>query len=236
VMMRGISSPELLPDTMRGNTAGARAAAATMPTPAKVGIGSTTMRGSSGERHAPTVKTKSSRGWLIGAVVLVGLLAGGGWLAMKKGGAAGLGGTMKGRADDPTHPAGAGTNSSDDPAAATIQLNIDSEPSGAMVTDLGAGTSLGTTPLMMVRPSSDKLLTVRVAKSGFVPSTLTLNLARDTREMVSLAAVATPPEAHEQPAAHPLKAAERPKHAPEHSQKDHPHHPAVHEEEEPAKL
>jgi len=230
VMMRGISSPDLIADTMRGNTAGGRAAAITMPAPAKVGTGATTMSGSTGERHAPTVKTSGNRGMLFGGLALVVLLAGGGWLAMKKGG---LGGT-KTPAEKPADP-GAGTAQPDPKTLATVQMSIDSEPSGASVTDVAAGTSLGTTPLMMVRPASDRTLTVKVTKPGFVPSTLTLNLSRDTREMVSLAAVSQPAEAHQEPAAHAAKPPEHVKHGGEHSQKDRPHRPAQ-QEEEPAKL
>ena len=84
---------------------------------------------------------------------------------------------------------------------------------------------------MMVRPASDKPLTVRVEKPGFVASTLVLNMARDTREMVSLDS-AGPAETEPQITAHP---AEHAKPA-EHVKKDHPHRPVAHEEEEPAKL
>jgi len=238
VMMRGVSSPELLSETMRGSTAGARAAATTMPTPAKLGklgVGSTTMSGSTGERHAPTVKTRSNRGLLAGAAVLIALLAAGGWMATKKLAPAGGAGTKTATADEPQP--GAGTARPDKKVPATIQLNIDSEPSGASVMDVAGGTSLGSTPLMMVRPAADRTLTVRVEKSGFVPSTLELSLARDTREMVSLAAVAPPPAGHGETGTSQAKPGGHLKHAGEHApQKDHPHHPAVQQEDEPAKL
>jgi len=236
VMMRGISSPDLLSETMRGNTAGARAAAPTMPTPVKVGVGSTTMSGSTGERHAPTVKTRSNRGLLVGGVLVVALLAAGGWLAAKKAGLGGRGGTKTATADRSLDP-GAGAAQPDQKSRATIQLNIDSEPSGASVMDVAGGTSLGSTPLMLVRPAADRMLTVRVEKPGFAPSTLELSLARDTREMVNLAAVTPPPASHGESAAHQAKPNERPKRAPEHAvPKDHPHHPAAQQEDEPAKL
>jgi len=235
VMMRGISSPDLLSETMRGNTAGARAAAPTMPTPVKAGVGSTTMSGSTGERHAPTVKTRSNRGLLAGAAVLLALLAAGGWLAARKVGG-GHGGAKTLTGDSPLEPR-ATVAQPEKKSAATIQLSIDSEPSGASVMDVAGGTSLGQTPLMLVRPAADRTLTVRVEKPGFAPSTLQLSLARDTREMVSLAAMAPPPALHGESGAQQAKPSARPKHAAEHApQKDRPHHPAAREEDEPAKL
>jgi len=233
VPLRGISSPDLLSETMRGNTAGARAAASTLPMPIPAGRGSTTISGSTGERHAPTVKTKSNRGFLVAAVAVV-LLGVGGWLATKKLGPAGQGTTTTGTAKDPVEKPSdptAGTAHPENKAAATVQLSIDSEPAGASVIDVAAGTSLGSTPLMVVRPASDKPLTVRVEKPGFVASTLVLNMARDTREMVSLASATAPDDtqATEHPAEHGKPA--------EHVKKERPHRPVVtHPEEEPAKL
>jgi hypothetical protein len=234
VMMRGISSPDLIGETLRGNTAGARAAAPTQPSP-RLGVGSTTMSGSTGERHAPTMKTRSSRGLLVGGAALLAVLGAGGWLAARKMRVGDHPGVKTSTSDQPMGP-GAGTAQPDKKIPATIQLNIDSEPSGASVMDVAGGTSLGATPLMMVRPAAEKTLTVRVEKAGFVPSTLQLNLARDTREMVSLAAVARPANGADS-ATHQAKPNDRPKHPAEHGvQKDRPHHPAIRQEDEPAKL
>jgi serine/threonine-protein kinase len=243
VMMRGISSPDLLSETMPGNTAGARAAAVTIPAPAKQGsgpvVGSTTMSGSTGERHAPTVKTRGNRGLLAGAGVLAVLLGVGAWIAAKKVGPAGAGGANAQRAEEAGDPrTGGGTAQPDKKVAAAVQLNIDSDPSGASVTEEGTGKKLGQTPLMLVRPAADQNLNLLLDKPGFVSSTLVLNLAHDARELVKLPAVAAPPppadlrpvgsDGHVRPEPRP--------HAAEHSKKDHPHHPAVQQEEEPAKL
>ena len=235
VMMRGISSPDLLSETMRGNTAGARAAAVTMPAPAKVGIGSTTMSGSTGERHAPTVKTKSNRGLLFAGAALVALLAGGGWLVMKRGQTLRPGGTKTVSADRSTDP-GTGATQPADKTTATVQLNIDSDPSGASVRDVDTGKALGLTPLMLVRPAADKTLTLLVEKDAFVATTLALSQARDARETVKLAAVKPPPGGDMRPPGnHDLRPEVHP-HPAEHPKKDHPHHPAARQEDEPAKL
>ena len=237
VMMRGISSPDLLSDTMRGSTAGARAAAVTQPAPARAAVGSTTMSGSTGERHAPTVKTKSNRALVVAAVVTVAVLGAAGWIATKKIGPAGLGRAKKELAGNATDPkAGTGTKPVDDKAA-TVQLNIDSDPSGAAVTDEASGKKLGLTPLMLVRAAADSNLNLLIDKDGFVASTLVLSLARDARETVKLAPIPPPPpnpDMHVLPlighssSAHP--------HPGEHSKKDRPHHPVTQPEEEPAKL
>jgi len=246
VMMRGISSPDLLSDTMRGNTAGARAAATTMPAPVKlgkVGVGSTTMSGSTGERHAPTVKTNGRGTWVVAAGLLIAALAAGGWMAARKlgGGHAAMKTTTgKGPGESSTGPAAlSGTGPAGDKGAATVQLNIDSEPSGAAVVDAATGQKLGLTPLMLVRAATDRSLNLLLDKPGFVSSTLVLNLAHDARELVKLSAASPPPPPDKHPLADIHDGHARPEarpHGGEHSKKDRPHRPAAQQEDEPAKL
>jgi hypothetical protein len=214
------------------------------PSPSKTGsttgstAGPTTMTGSTGERYAPTVRTKRGRGVAL-AVVAAALVAGGGWVMMKRAKhespgpiAGGLGQTpeSKGPGTDTTAGAGprAGMPEKGDPA--TIHVTIDSDPGGASVTDTASGRLLGTTPVLVVRPASGEVITVRVEKPGFAPSTRSLPLARDLRETVALAAAAPDkaPEAGPRPA-------QRPKHNPKSGVKQG-HRPAAPDEDEPAKL
>ncbi|HEY4188231.1 MAG TPA: serine/threonine-protein kinase [Polyangia bacterium] len=241
VVLRGASSPDLAAETLPGNTAGAMnavqglAIGGTLAAPSSRRAGSTTMTSSTGERYAPTIKTKSSFGvvLVVGALVLVA--AGGGFLVMtrmKHGGATGdvvKGPEAKGPGSAVTGP----TAPEDKQAPLTVHVTIDSSPAGASVIDTATGAPLGNTPVLLVRPASDKGMTVRIEKAGFVASTLEVALSRDTREVIDLAA-ATPAgkdsaESHD-PASRPKTV------RPGQPGRARPHHQAVHEEDEPAKL
>ena len=255
VMIRGASSTDLAAETLPGNTAGAmRATAGTGPTmaapsPSKTGsttgstagstAGPTTMTGSTGERYAPTVRTKRGRGVALAVVAAALVAGGGGWVMMKRAKhespgpiAGGLGQTPESKGPGTGTTAGSGTRpaipETGDPA--TIHLTIDSDPVGASVTDTASGRLLGTTPVLVVRPASGEVITVRVEKPGFAPSTRSLPLARDLRETVALAAAA--PDKAPEVGPHP---AQRPKHNPKPGIKQG-HRPAAPDEDEPAKL
>jgi hypothetical protein len=78
---------------------------------------------------------------------------------------------------DPTPPA---AEAEPPPAAAaTVTLRIESEPPGALVTDVRTREVLGKAPLTLHRPPSDRWLELRLSKPGFRNGKLVLPLGRD---------------------------------------------------------
>ena len=111
-----------------------------------------------------------------------------------------------------------------------VRVSIDSQPSGAAVTDARSGEELGVTPLVLERPPSATPLMIRLDKPGFARLTREIALGQDARETIALVAVAAPGDTASNDANRPaLKTVPKVK-------KDRPHHPVVRAEEEPAKL
>ena len=117
---------------------------------------------------------------------------------------------------------------------ATVRLTIDSDPSGATVTDVAMGVDLGTTPLVLERAPSTVPLKVRIARTGWKTSTRELDIGHDGHEVVALAegsSAGGPTGEPAHPSGKPVKAI-KPAHPKEHL----PHHVPTPVDEEPAKL
>jgi serine/threonine protein kinase len=254
IMLRGSSSPDLMAETLPGATAGSTRLMPPGSTSSRLGsvsASSTTLSSGTGERAVPTDRPKSKRGvaLAVGGALVAAVGGAGGWFAYTHGGKAGWqgggggvandrGGGPSGRRDggNQDEPAGGpktkdlgGTTSSG--LATTIRLTIDSDPSGATVTDAVSGADLGTTPLVLERRPSPVPLKVRVSRAGWKTSSRELDVAHDGHEVVALAESA--------PAGGNTTDAVRPtvKHVKAGAKDRPPHHvrppPA---EEEPAKL
>jgi serine/threonine-protein kinase len=225
VVIRGASSPDLMRETMPGNTAGhARVPTAVFPH-------STTMSSTTGERFIPTVASGGRRGAAIIIVSLLVTIGGvGGWYAMTR-----MNKKTTGEVDPTAGLAGTNggpgkTTGTEPPRPSTVRVSIDSQPSGAAVTDTRSGEDLGVTPLVLERPPSATPLTIRLDKPGFARLTREIALGQDARETIALVAVAAPGDTVSNEANRPaVKTVPKVK-------KDHPHHPVVRVEEEPAKL
>jgi len=234
IVLGGSSSPDLMSETLPGSTSGH----ARVPTAV---FRSTTMSSTTGERFIPTVATGGRRGAVIAVVaLLLAAVGGGGWYAlaeMKKrraaqdmdlgsdprAGAADAGGRAADRTvADRTRPTAL--------HASVVRVSIDSDPSGAAVTDAHSGQDLGVTPLVLERPSSTTPLLVRLDKPGFARLTKEIALGRDGRETIALMANGDVETAHP---SHPPKNIPKGK---DKEKKDRPHRPVVRPDDEPAKL
>jgi serine/threonine-protein kinase len=228
MVIRGASSPDLVRDTMPGNTAGH----ARVPT--AVLSQSTTMSSTTGERFIPTVKSGGRRGAAIIIVSLLVTMGGvGGWYALTRMNRDKVTGEGDVAADRRVDPARSGSATKDVPRPTAVRVSIDSEPPGAAVTDVRSGEELGVTPLVLERPSSATPMTVRLDKPGFARSTREIALSQDARETIPLLAVPVPGDATPHQANHPVTKPGPPKVK---VQKERPHHPVMRAEEEPAKL
>ncbi|MBC7549729.1 MAG: PEGA domain-containing protein [Cellulomonas sp.] len=103
-------------------------------------------------------------------------------------------------------PADATTSAPVLPVAASVELDVTSEPSGANV--LLAGAVVGTTPLHLVMPrpaeSQDRMtLTVHLAR--YTDAKATIDLSANVKKTFKLAKVAAPPPVVKDPATKPAK-------------------------------
>jgi hypothetical protein len=232
-VIRGTSSPDIGGATL---PAGSAALAGRSP---HAFAGATTLSTGTGERHvvaAPVVRSSGSRRLLFGAIAVAGLAT-----AV----AAGLRRISPSPAQAPVVPVAAvptgGPVAPSPPAAAEalVRLTIDSRPPGAQVVDVDSGQAVGLTPAVLARPASDRPVTVRVEKVGFVAVTRAFPVDKDRTEVIVLsAAVVADPSgigaaagsssgrSQKTSLARPKKPA-RPKHAPP---------PPPKPDDEPAKL
>jgi hypothetical protein len=194
IVIRGVSSSNLMSGTIPGPGAGAAHAFA----------GATTMSTGTGERYATTIPrqaTSRTRALLMGGAIAA--LAVG---AVVMAAARRDRGTAAGQASvSPTAVAATGARTTgtlaSTPVGATtaslVRLNIDSRPSEAAVVDVDSGRPLGTTPVVVERPASSRPVSLRFEKSGFESVTRVFNLDRDRSETVSLSTVSEPAAATE---------------------------------------
>jgi tRNA A-37 threonylcarbamoyl transferase component Bud32 len=222
IVIRGASSPNLVGGTMPGAAAGV----------GRTLVSATTMSTGAGERFATTVpvqRQSSKRLLLLAAVVIVAI---GGGVSFGLRGAGKDPATLSGAAKtDNTGSSGGtpatGTHIAERTASTSVRLTIDSTPSGAEMTEVGSGRSLGTTPGVVERVPTQGPITIRLEHPGFVTVTRTLTADHDRTETIAL--VALPPVVGADSAPHDRPAGKIKK-------KTHPPRPTARAEDEPAKL
>jgi eukaryotic-like serine/threonine-protein kinase len=175
IVIRGLSSPGMASaTTMRGASTG----------PTLTFPSSTTLSSGTGERYAAT--NPISRAAPARRVLLGGLAA-----ALVGGAAVFTYRRDTGRRQVVRVPSvDAPAPVSNHHPAAPVHLTIDSQPSGASVTDPQSGRALGLTPLVIERAAGQGPVMVRLEKRGFVTLTRAINLDRDRTETIPLSAVA----------------------------------------------
>jgi hypothetical protein len=163
----------------------------------------TTFRTATGEMgsvntmaETPSAKTKSKRGLVIGAASAAAVAVIGGVFVLK--GKTG-GDVAPGPAVTPavTAPAAAvppptpapkpAPRETPPPAPTQVLVRINSEPSGALVTDAKRGVVIGATPFeQRLERKKESTLGVRLAKDGFAPMDLEIPLGGDFEKAVRL--------------------------------------------------
>jgi hypothetical protein len=222
ILIRGVSSPDLASATLPGVASGT----------ARPFAGSTTLSTGTGERIAVPVgalgsapvslaRRSGARSLVIGVVVVIAVIAGGTFAMSRRG----VGPDAEIPSAHSTGPSAAAVVNRDSKPVAPVHVTIESHPPGATVTDIGSGTILGTTPVVIERSGPAGSMEIRVEKSGFVSAIREVELNRDRVETVSLETVSR--EAEPVGNAHPAEKSKKVGRA---------RHQANRTEDEPAKL
>ena len=186
IVIRGVSSPDLVSATMPGMAPGT----------AHPFAGPTTLSTGTGERIAvPAAGTVSAavsvpvamprrsatRFLATGAVVAVVVIGGAMFVTSRR---RVVGPDVETPSAHPPAPGAAAVATPDPKPIGPVDLTIESHPAGATVTDIASGRALGTTPVVIERPGSDRSIEIRVEKPGFVAAIRVLELNRSRADRV----------------------------------------------------